>query len=103
DLILAAAEAVHGAPVARRRTAEGDLAPIDLGGRWPVIPVHAAVSDATGTTLTPDTPLPEVLGLCRRSGVVMGPTATAGEAVVELYEALVEPRTIAPTVFCDFP
>jgi lysyl-tRNA synthetase class 2 len=82
---------------------DGELERVDLAGPWPVVPVYAAVGAATDAPVTPDTPLDEVLALCRRHGVPVGPTATAGEAVVQLYEALVEPRTVVPTFYSDFP
>jgi lysyl-tRNA synthetase class 2 len=103
DLILAAAVAVHGSPVARRATPDGGVTTVDLSAPWPVVPVHEAVSRATGTELTPMTPRAEVLDVCRRHGVPAAPTATAGEAVMKLYEALVERRTMAPTFYTDFP
>src|SRR3954469_25666046 len=40
DLVLAAAVAAFGAPVARRGGVE-----VDLSGDWPVVPLHTAVSD----------------------------------------------------------
>jgi lysyl-tRNA synthetase class 2 len=103
DLVLAAAVAVHGAPVARRRTADGAVEISDLSGTWPVVPVHEAVTRATGTVLTSATPREEVLATCQRHSVSVPHTATAGEAVAELYEALVEPVTAAPTFYTDFP
>jgi lysyl-tRNA synthetase, class II len=94
---------VHGVPVARRPGPDGQVVTVDLAAPWPMVPVHAAVGAATGTALTPDTPLADVLETCRRNGVAVGPGATAGEAVVDLYEALVEPTTQTPTFYCDFP
>jgi lysyl-tRNA synthetase class 2 len=103
ELILAAALAVHGEPVARRRSAEGEVTTVDLSAPWPVVAVHEAVSRATGEPLTPSTPRSEVLAICRRRGVAVPATATAGEAVVGLHEALVEPSTRTPTFYTDFP
>jgi lysyl-tRNA synthetase class 2 len=103
DLILAAAVAVHGLPVARRPAADGGVETFDLSTTWPGIPVHEAVSRATGTELTSSTPLADVLRVCRQHGVPVPRTGTAGEAVATLYEALVEPTTTAPTFYTDFP
>lgn len=100
DLILVAATAVHGAPVAHP---PGQATPLDLTQPWPVVTVHEAVSRAADATLEPGTPREDVLAVCRRSGVHVPATATAGEAVLELYEALVEPATATPTFYCDFP
>jgi lysyl-tRNA synthetase class 2 len=103
DLILAAAVAVHGAPVAHRPIPGGGHTTVDLSARWPVIPVHEAVSRATGTDLSPGAARADVVVACRGHGVRVPATATAGEAVVKLYEALVEPRTTTPTFYTDFP
>jgi lysyl-tRNA synthetase class 2 len=103
DLVLAAAVAVHGAPVTRRPGADGTPVQHDLSGPWPVIPVHEAVGKATGAALTPDSPREEVLELCRVVGVHTSPGASAGEAVTALYDALVEPATTEPTFYTDFP
>jgi lysyl-tRNA synthetase class 2 len=103
ELVLAAAVAVHGSPVARRTTPDGGVTTVDLSGPWPVVPVHEAVSDATGTELTPGTARADVLDVCRRLGVPVPTTATAGEAVGKLYEALVESTTTTPTFYTDFP
>jgi lysyl-tRNA synthetase class 2 len=103
ELILTAAVAVHGSPAAQRLAPEGGVTTVDLSGPWPVVPVHEAVSCATGTELTSATTRADVLAVCRRHDVAVAPTATAGEAVVKLYEALVEPTTTAPTFYTDFP
>ncbi|MCU1670178.1 MAG: putative lysyl-tRNA synthetase [Blastococcus sp.] len=103
DLILAAAVAVHGAPVAHRTLPDGRTTTVDLAVPWPVVPVHEAVSKATGTELTPATGRDDVLAVCRAHGVHVPLRATVGEAVVALYEALVEPRTTTPTFYTDFP
>jgi len=103
DLVLAAAVAVHGAPVAHRVQPDGSVAVVDLAGPWPVVPVHEAVSRATGAALTPGTPRDDVLAVCRVHGVHVPMRATAGEAVVALYEELVEPATTTPTFYSDFP
>jgi lysyl-tRNA synthetase class 2 len=103
DLVLAAAVAVHGRPVARRRAADGTVVEHDLSGPWPVVPVHEAVSKATGAVLTPDTPAAEVLEVARAQGVHVPAGATPGEAVAALYDALVEPATAGPTFYTDFP
>jgi lysyl-tRNA synthetase class 2 len=76
---------------------------VDLAVPWPVVPVHEAVSKATGTELTPATGRDDVLAVCRAHGVHVPLRATVGEAVVALYEALVEPRTTTPTFYTDFP
>jgi lysyl-tRNA synthetase class 2 len=103
DLVLAAAVAVHGRPVALRRAADGTVAEHDLSGPWPVVPVHEAVSKATGAVLTPDSTAAEVRDVARGHGVHVPSGASPGEAVAALYDALVEPATTGPTFYTDFP
>jgi lysyl-tRNA synthetase class 2 len=103
DLVLAAAVAVHGAPVAHRPSSGGGTTAIDLSGPWPVVPVHEAVSKTAGVVLSPDSGREEVLAVCRDLGVRTAPGASAGEAVLALYEHLVEPATVEPTFYVDFP
>jgi lysyl-tRNA synthetase class 2 len=103
ELIVEAALAIHGRPVARRTGADGVTRDFDISGDWPVMTVHDAVSRATGSTVSPDSTVDEVLAVCRAHGVTVHPRATAGEAVVELYEKLVEGATSQPTFYVDFP
>jgi len=103
DLVLAAAVAVHGAPVAHLRSPDGSVSTVDLTVPWPVVPVHEAVSRATGVVLLPESSAAEVQAVCRAVGVRVPPRATAGEGVAALYDALVEPGTTTPTFYTDFP
>jgi lysyl-tRNA synthetase class 2 len=98
DLVIAAATATHGAPLARRAGAE-----VDLGGEWPVVAVHDAISAALGEQIDSETPVRRLMALANRCGVPVHPTWNAGEIVLELYERLVEGRTERPTFYTDFP
>ncbi|MFI5952910.1 bifunctional lysylphosphatidylglycerol synthetase/lysine--tRNA ligase LysX [Cryptosporangium sp. NPDC051539] len=97
-LILEAAVAVHGAPIAMRPDG-----PVDLSAPWPVVTVHDAISRATGATLTPDTPLRVFRDACAQHHVHAPADATPGELAAELYDALVEKNTTYPTFYTDFP
>lgn len=99
DLVVAAAVAVHGEPVAHRP----DGTVVRLDGDWPVITVHDAVARATGAAITPDTSVEELIGIAGGLGVHVPPGASAGEIVAELYDELVEPATREPTFYTDFP
>jgi lysyl-tRNA synthetase class 2 len=99
ELIVAAAVAVHGEPVARRP----DGALVRLDGPWPVVPVHEAVSRALDREVTPDLPLAEVRALCDAHAVAWEPAETHGALVNELYDRFVEGQTVAPTFYTDFP
>jgi lysyl-tRNA synthetase, class II len=98
DLILSAATAVYGKPIAHRDGTE-----VDLGGQWPVIAVYQAISAAVGEQIGPDTTLSRLRELAAREHVSVPPTAGAGAVALELYERLVEARTEAPTFYVDFP
>lgn len=99
ELVVAAAIAVHGEPVARRP--DGGL--VRLDGPWPVITVHEAVSRALDREVTPDLPLDELRALCTAHAVGWEPAETHGALVTELYDRFVEGRTVAPTFYTDFP
>lgn len=110
DLILNAAVAIHGRPVALRHTgsdvAGGDgigVEEVDLSGEWPVVTVHDAVSEAVGQIVTSATTHEDLIGICARVGVAVTPGASVGALVMELYEELVEPVTTMPTFYRDFP
>ncbi len=78
ELLQAAATALHGRPIALRP----DGSEVDIGGEWRSGTVHEAVSAALGEAVPPQ---------------------TSGEELLELYERLVEARTVAPTFYRDFP
>jgi lysyl-tRNA synthetase class 2 len=98
DLIVSAAVAAFGTPVARR----GDVE-VDLSGEWPVVPVYEAISLALGEKIDPDTPLDRLRELAVGAGVPAQPGWTAGAVVLEMYERLVEEATLGPTFYVDFP
>ncbi|MBB5982524.1 bifunctional lysylphosphatidylglycerol synthetase/lysine--tRNA ligase LysX [Kribbella solani] len=98
ELLIEAATAVYGKPVVRRDGEE-----IDISGDWPVITVHDAVGQAAGTPIDPDTPIERLRELCAEHGVHTTFDLSAGELVLELYDELVEPNTMLPTFYTDFP
>src|SRR6185503_12836 len=49
ELVLEAAIAAHGAPIAHRPGPDGTPRMVDLSGDWPSITVHEAVAAACGT------------------------------------------------------
>jgi lysyl-tRNA synthetase class 2 len=99
DLVLESARAAHDAPVA--------LHPMhgrcDLSAPWPVITVYEAVSTAVGEVVDSSTPTGVLAKLCDVHNVPAPDTDDAGRLVVELYEELVEPHTVMPTFYTDFP
>ena len=99
-LIVGAAKAAYGRPVARRPEGE-----VDLGGEWPVVTVHDAVAAALRarparrrTRRRRAAP-----GWARAAGVPVDPSWNRGQVLLECYERLVEHATVAPTFYTDFP
>lgn len=103
ELIIEVATAIHGEPVAVRPDGHGGEERIRLDHEWPVIPVHQAVSEATGTVLTSATPVEEVRAVADAHGVHWSEEMTSGEVVLELYDELVEGQTTLPVFYTDFP
>jgi len=99
ELIQAAAVAALGSTVVRRP----DGSEHDIGGEWPSVSVHEAVSRALGEEITPDTSEATLRQLSDRAGIHQDPKWNRGQVLLELYEHLVEARTVAPTFYRDFP
>jgi lysyl-tRNA synthetase, class II len=99
ELIQAAARAGLGGTVVRRP----DGSEHDIGGDWPWVGVHEAISAALSEQITPDTGEDELRALSARAGIHQEPQWNRGQVVLELYEHLVEARTVTPTFYRDFP
>ena len=65
--------------------------------------LHEALSEALGEAVTPDTSRDTLRKLAARAGVELQPGWNAAQIVLELYEHLVEARTVEPTFYRDFP
>ncbi|MGW5348450.1 bifunctional lysylphosphatidylglycerol synthetase/lysine--tRNA ligase LysX [Streptomyces sp. NPDC004050] len=103
ELIQGAATAAFGAPVAHKAGPDGKLVVHDISGPWPVKTVYGAISEALGEQVDADTPEHALRRLCDRSGVPHAPDDTRGDVVLEMYERLVEEKTLLPTFYKDFP
>ena len=99
ELIQAAARDALGSTVVRR----ADGTEHDIGGEWQAKTVHGAISGALGEEITPGTGEEDLRKLCARAGVPTEPGWNAGQIVLEMYERLVEGRTVEPTFYRDFP
>ena len=99
ELIQAAARAAIGGTIVRRP----DGSEHDIGGEWPRVTVHDAVAEALGEEVTPDTGEEELRKLSAQAGIHQEPEWNRGQVLLEMYEHLVESRTVAPTFYCDFP
>jgi lysyl-tRNA synthetase class 2 len=98
ELIQNAAVAAYGAPVAHRDGQE-----YDISGEWASKTVYGAVSEALGDQIDPGTSEDRLRKLCAQAGVPVEPGWGHGQIVLEMYERLVEERTIEPTFYRDFP
>jgi len=99
SLIISAAQAGLGGTVVRRP----DGSEYDIGGQWPSVSVHAAVSAALGEEITPDAGEDQLRKLAAQASVAVEPSWNAGQVVLELYEHFVEAKTVLPTFYRDFP
>jgi lysyl-tRNA synthetase class 2 len=99
SLAQGAAVAAFGSTVIRR----ADGTEHDIGGSWPSVTVHEAISAALGESVTPDTGLPALVELCAKAEVPLQPSWNRGQVILEMYERLVEKQTVEPTFYRDFP
>ncbi|MFE7802917.1 amino acid--tRNA ligase-related protein [Nocardia sp. NPDC057440] len=99
ELIITAAHAALGTSIIC--TADGTE--IDLAAEWTVYPFYSALSAAVGQPISTDTPVGVLREVADRCAVPVRPDAGADEIALELYDRLVEPRVVAPTVHVDFP
>ncbi|GAB2754113.1 bifunctional lysylphosphatidylglycerol synthetase/lysine--tRNA ligase LysX [Amycolatopsis magusensis] len=101
ELVQCAAEAAYGSQVVRRP----DAGEVDISGDWPVITVHDAVSDALGERIDAGTSVSELRRLCRQAGVPLDGADELGhgDLVLKAHEHLVEPRTLSPVFYTDYP
>ncbi len=97
-LIQQAASDAVGSTVVRHGDDEHDI-----GGEWRVVTVDDAISDVLGEEVTVDTPVERLRDLCAKADVLLDPSWSRGAVVLEMYERLVEERTVAPTFYKDFP
>jgi len=61
------------------------------------------VSEALGEEVTPDTTEEQLRARGQRAGVPVEPQWNGGQVLLEMYERLVERRTVMPTFYRDFP
>ena len=98
ELIQHAAREALGSTILLRPDGE-----YDISGAWPSRTVHGAISEALGEQITPGTTGQELRKLCERAGVPVEQDWNSGLVVLEMYERLVEERTVEPTFYRDFP
>jgi lysyl-tRNA synthetase, class II len=103
EMITRAAHAAHGGTVVRGTDEQGSWHEVDLAEPWPVIPIHEAISAACGIKITADTSREDLARLADSLKIAVNERWSRGAVILELYEQLVEHRTIQPTFYTDFP
>jgi lysyl-tRNA synthetase class 2 len=74
----------------------------DLGGQWARISMFESLSEASGSEVTPKTPLAELKAMAKAVGIEIE-HPLHGKYVEELWEHFVKPGLTAPTFVIDFP
>ncbi|WP_156094788.1 amino acid--tRNA ligase-related protein [Nocardia lijiangensis] len=99
ELITTAARAALGTTVIRI----SDGTEVDLAAEWTVRPFYTALTAAVGQSITTDTPACVLRDVAHRCAVPVRTGADADEIALELYDRLVEPTVVTPTLHVDFP
>ena len=103
SLIQEAAKHVYGKEIVRHWDDEGNHTEHDISGQWPVVKVYDGLTKATGETINADTDEKTLRNVCDKLKISHDPKWTRGQVVLELYEHLLEDKTVLPTFYTDFP
>jgi lysyl-tRNA synthetase class 2 len=103
QLVTKAALAATEGSVISGTDHQGRWQDVDLGEPWPVITVNDAISAATDHDVTADTSREELVQLAQALDVAVDDRWSRGAVLLEIYEHLVEDRTVRPTFYTDFP
>jgi lysyl-tRNA synthetase class 2 len=98
ELVQKAATAVSGTTT----VTWADGTEYDLGGEWDRISMYESLNAAAGLSVTPQTPVEELLGYAATAGVEVH-LPTHGKLVEELWEHYVKGDLVRPTFVMDFP
>lgn len=103
-IVQEAAKAVHGEMAVPLPSGPGgSIVMTDISGTWPVKTVTESVSEAVGERVGLDTDMDRLLEICRDHGVPVRDEMGQGALIEELYGEIVEPATVRPTFYVDFP
>jgi lysyl-tRNA synthetase class 2 len=103
EVITRAAHAALGGSIVRGTDDDGIWHEVDLAEPWPVVGVHEAISAACGIQISADTSREDLDSLAGSLKIAVNQRWSRGAVILELYEHLVEHRTIQPTFYTDFP
>jgi len=98
ELIQKAALAVAGSTT----VTWADGTEYDLGGQWDRLSVYESLSDASGTTITPDTSVADLEAVAKKLDIEVA-QPTHGKYVEELWEHFVKESLTKPTFVMDYP
>ena len=98
EMIQNAATAISGSTT----VTWADGSDYDFGGDWDRVDMYGSLAAASGATVTPDTPLDELLVLAAAVDIEVH-LPTHGKLVEELWEHWVKPSLTRPTFVMDFP
>lgn len=76
---------------------------VDVGDPFRVMTVNDAISAACGEHITADTSRADLVRIAEGLDIGVDPRWNRGNVLLELYEHLVEDRTVEPTFYRDFP
>jgi lysyl-tRNA synthetase class 2 len=98
ELIQKAALAVAGSTT----VTWADGTEYDLAGQWDRLSVYESLSDASGTTITPDTSVADLEAMAKKLDIEVA-QATHGKYVEEFWEHFVKESLSKPTFVMDYP
>ena len=98
ELIQKAALAVAGSTT----VTWADGTEYDLGGQWDRLSVYESLSEASGTTITPDTSVADLEAMAKKLDIEVA-QPTHGKYVEELWEHFVKESLSKPTFVMDYP
>ena len=98
ELVQNAALAVAGSLI----VTWADGTEYDLGGTWARLSMYESLNEASGLSITPQTPAAELIAHAAQVGIEVA-LPTHGKLVEELWEHFVKPGLVKPTFVMDFP
>ncbi len=100
-------ELVQAAALAAFGTTEVTLADgtsYDVGGEWPQLDMYTATSEAMGVTISPETPLDQLMAHADAAGLQINPAhVIPGKVAEELFEHHVGDHLWEPTFVMHYP
>jgi len=103
ELVINAAKAVYGSAVVSHENENGEIVEYDLAKGWESIPVLTAISNAVGEEVSINSDIEKLKNLANKLQIASKPDWDSGQIILELYEHLVEAKTVLPTFYTDFP